>query len=221
MTTMGSTRTTIEEILTRAREGLAITPAQSLVGIVAKVLPDWSQTRFVVYVKDESGTVPVVYETHNGRDSRQNDVVRVGQAIKCTELSARERQRRPTLVHTTELVACRVSAFSTTTSDKLFQRGLEDATRRARTFDTFDGRDGQVTFCNLVGVAVKVYSRKDVTTKTGRTVQKQSILLSDGDQAMVCTFWDNDIQVVESICEKKTGLLSSILVMCVNHKTLS
>lgn len=205
---MASTRISVEEILRCTREGRAVPQSKSLIGIVAKVLPDWSQTRFVVYVKDESGTVPVVYEAYPGLESRRNDVVSVGQAIKCTGLSARERQRRPTLVHTTELVAGRVSAFSTTTSDRLFQRGLEDATRRARLFDTFDGQDGQVVFCNLVGVVVKVYSRKDVTTKTGRTVQKQSILLSDGDQAMMCTFWGNDIQVVENICEKETSLLS-------------
>ena len=219
---MASTRTSIEEIIRCAREGIAIPQSQSLIGIVAKVIPDWSQTRFVVYVKDEIGTVPVVYETHNEAEGRRNDVVRVGQAVKCTQLSARERQRRPTLVHTTELVAGRVSAFSTTTSDKLFQRGLEDAARRARAFDTFDGRDGKVTFCNLVGVAVKVYSRRDVTTKTGRGVQKQSILLSDGDQAMVCTFWGNDIQLVESICEKKTGLCFFFpSLLCAPHISLS
>ena len=204
---MTSTRISVEEILRCAKEGRGIPQSKSLIGVVVKVLPDRSQTRLVAYVRDESGTVPVVYEACSGTGGRRNDLARVGQAIKCTELSARERQTRSTLVHTTELVANRVSTFSTATSDKLFQRGLEDATRRTRLFDTLLMKEGEVMFCNLVGVAVKVYTRKEITTKTGRTVQKQSILLSDGEQAILCTFWGNDTQVIDDICEKRTGLL--------------
>ena len=200
---MACERISIKEALLCASAGLPIPSGRSIVGVVAKVVASEHTTaRAVVYVKDDSGTVPVEYDTG------PTGAVRVGQAIKCGKLCPRERAKRATVKYPLELVALSVVASTTPTAATMHQKTVEDVARSVRSFGALGNTpEGQVAFENLLGLVVKVFARRTVTTKASRVVPKQSVLLTDGDNTVICTFWGSNTDITDSFVEKSTSLL--------------